>query len=78
MKTVTIGEFKTNLSALVLKVQQGEELVVTHGRKKKKILRVLAFREEKPKKRKLGLLEGKVKAVFHDDWEMSEEELLGL
>ena len=78
MKTVTIGEFKANLSSYAEKIQNGEEIVVTHGRKKKKIFRVLPFREDKPKKRKLGILEGKVKVVFHDDWQVSDEELLGL
>jgi antitoxin (DNA-binding transcriptional repressor) of toxin-antitoxin stability system len=76
MKTVTIGEFKANLSSYAEKIQKGEELVVTHGRKKKKIFRVLPFREEKPKKRKLGILNGKVKAIFHDDFKMTDEEFL--
>ncbi len=78
MKTATIGEFKANLSSYIEKIQKGEELVVTQGRKRKKILRVLPFLEAKPKKRKLGLLEGKVSVKFHDDWKMSDEELLGL
>jgi len=78
MKTVTIGEFKTNLSALALKVQQGEELVVTHGRKRKKILRVLPFIDSKSKKRTLGLLEGKVKVKFSKDFKITTEEFLGL
>ena len=76
MKTVTIGEFKANLSLYAEKIQKGEELVVTHGRKKKKIFRVLPFREEKPKKRKLGILNKKVKVIFHDDFKMSDEEFL--
>ena len=29
-------------------------------------------------KRPLGILKGKAKVVFHDDWEMTTEELLGL
>lgn len=33
--------------------------------------------KEKPK-RKLGLLEGKVKVYFADDFKMTEEEFLGL
>lgn len=56
-------------------IQKGEELVVTHGRKRKKIFRVLPF-QEKPKKRKLGILKGKVKVIFHDDFKMTDEEFL--
>ncbi len=76
MKTVSIGEFKTNLSQLIQRILKGEEFVVTHGRKKTKIFKVLPFEEQKPQKRKLGSLEGKVKVTFHDDWEMSDEEFL--
>ncbi len=78
MKTVTIGEFKANLSSYAEKIQKGEELVVTHGRKRKKIFRVLPFQEDKPKKRKLGILNGKVKVKFAKDFKMSTEEFLGL
>ncbi|GHT67362.1 hypothetical protein FACS189452_04920 [Bacteroidia bacterium] len=31
-----------------------------------------------PKKRKLGILDGKAKVVFRDDWSMTTEELLNL
>ncbi|GHT37472.1 hypothetical protein AGMMS49574_30180 [Bacteroidia bacterium] len=30
---------------------------------------------EMPKKRKIGILDGKAKVVFHDDWSMTPEEL---
>jgi len=33
------------------------------------------YHQEKPKKRDIGFLEGKAKVTFHDDWEMSPEEL---
>jgi antitoxin (DNA-binding transcriptional repressor) of toxin-antitoxin stability system len=78
MKTVSIGDFKTNLSEIAQKVLKGEEFIVTHGRKKTKMFKVSPLDEVKQTKRKLGILKGKVKVKFHDDWEMSEEELLDL
>jgi len=33
---------------------------------------------EKPKKRPLGILEGKMTVTFADDFKMTEEEFLGL
>jgi len=30
-----------------------------------------------PQKREIGFLEGKARVIFADDWEMTEEELLG-
>ena len=76
MKTITVGEFKTNLAQIIEKILKGEEYVVSYGRKRKKIFKVVPYQEERPKKRKLGILEGKVTIKFHDDWEMSDEELL--
>jgi hypothetical protein len=32
-------------------------------------------RREKLPKREIGFLEGKAKAIFHDDWKMTPEEL---
>ncbi len=77
MKTVTIGEFKTNFSLYAEKIEKGEELVVTRGRKRKKIFRVLPIREEIPKKRKLGTLKN-IKVKFAKDFKMTTEEFLGL
>jgi len=37
-----------------------------------------AGQEKASGKRQLGILKGKAKVVFHDDWEMTTEELLGL
>ena len=31
--------------------------------------------QEKSRKREIGFLKGKAKVVFHDDWEMTPEEL---
>jgi len=78
MKTVTIGEFKANFSSFAEKIQKGEEFIVTRGQKRKKIFRVVPFRDLKPKKRKLGILNGKVKVKFAKDFKISTDEFLGL
>jgi hypothetical protein len=77
MKTISFTEFKTNLSSYAELIQHDEELVVTHGRRKKKIFRVLPIAEAKPKKRKLGILDGKVKVKFSKDFKLTTEEFLG-
>jgi len=33
------------------------------------------FQQKTPEKRKLGILKGKAKVIFHDDWSMTPEEL---
>jgi hypothetical protein len=36
------------------------------------------YQQENPQKREIGFLEGTVKVTFHDNWEMTPEELFGL
>ncbi|MGZ3874674.1 MAG: type II toxin-antitoxin system Phd/YefM family antitoxin [Mucilaginibacter sp.] len=77
MKIMSVGEFKTHFSEVVERVKSGENFAVTFG-KKKEI--VGYFLPELPDqgKRKLGILEGKAKFTFSDDFKMSTEEFLGL
>ena len=78
MKTMTAGEFKTHFSEVIDQVKAGEQIEVTYGKKKE----VVGYFQPKPnqdiKKRNIGILNGKGTAVFKDNWEMTEDELLGL
>jgi hypothetical protein len=78
MKTMTIGEFKTHFSKVLEKVKAGEQIEITRGRKKEVVGYFQAKPNQHAKKRNIGVLNGKGTAVFKDDWEMTEEELLGL
>lgn len=81
MKSLTVGEFKAHFSEVLEKVQQGESVGVLYGKSKKPVAKLVpmnGFSSKKPAKRKLGLLEGKVKYVFADDFKMTEEELVNL
>lgn len=35
----------------------------------------LVLKGHRPKRREIGFLEGKAKVTFHDDWDMTPEEL---
>jgi len=72
-----IGELKTHFSEVLHKVQKGERFGILYGRGKKPVAMIVPFVEEVKKKRKLGLLEGKVTLEFADDFEISENELIG-
>ncbi|MEQ1645682.1 MAG: prevent-host-death protein [Pyrinomonadaceae bacterium] len=79
MKTLPVGELKAQFSEVLEKVQQGESFGITYGKSKKLIAEINPPRKRKgAKKRKLGILEGKVKFVFADDFKMTEEELINL
>ena len=77
MKTMTVGEFKAHFSEVIALVKAGEKIAVTFGKKKEVIGYFVPEKPEKPK-RQLGLLEGKVTITFGSDWEMTNEEFLGL
>ena len=77
MKTMTVGEFKSQFSKVIEKVKKGEEIAVTYG-KDKAVVGIFAPPQKKKLKRKLGILEGKVKVVFAKDFKMTDEELINL
>lgn len=78
MKTMSVGEFKTHFSEVLEYVKSGENIAVTFGKKKNVIGYFTPSLPATEKKRKLGILDGKAKAIFKPDFKMSEEEFLGL
>ena len=79
MQGMTVGELKANFSEVLAQVQQGKEFQVLYGRAKKPVARLVPIKEELPKKRPIGLLDGKASFTMSDDFKFkSEEEFLGL
>jgi antitoxin (DNA-binding transcriptional repressor) of toxin-antitoxin stability system len=81
MKTMTVGDFKTNFSAALKEVEAGEKIAITFGRKKEiKAMLVPneSVNEPEPKKRKLGAWEGIVTAKFIGGHNTTEEEFYGM
>jgi antitoxin (DNA-binding transcriptional repressor) of toxin-antitoxin stability system len=75
MKSLPVGEFKAQFSLEMVK--QGETIEIVYGKKKTPVARIVLINGSKPKKkRKLGILEGKVKYIFADGFKMTEEELM--
>jgi len=79
MKTMPVGELKAQFSEVLEKVKQGESFGILYGRKKKPIAMIVPYTEKKKKKdRCIGLLDGKIDIKISEDFQMTEEELLGL
>lgn len=70
MQIVNIHEAKTNLSRLIEKTLQGEDIVI--GKAGKPIVKLVEYKEKK-NPRKLGLLKGKI--VVPDDFDEESEEI---
>ena len=77
MKSFPVGEFKTHFSEIIEQVRLGEEIVITYGKKKENVAVLIPYSAYKTRKIQLGLLQDKTLKI-HDDFEMTEEELLGL
>jgi antitoxin (DNA-binding transcriptional repressor) of toxin-antitoxin stability system len=79
MEAMTVGQIKTHFSGILEKVKNGENVSILYGRAKKPVAMIVPFyRKEEKQERKIGILDGKVKIEFKDNFEMTTEELLGL
>ena len=59
-------------------VRQGESVGVLYGKDKKLVAEINPPKTQKKEKRKIGIMDGKVKIVFADNFKMTDEELLDL
>ncbi len=76
MKTLPVGELKTKFSKVISEVKSGEKIIVTYGKKKESIAVIIPYAEYIKKNIiNLGLLKSK-KIKIHDDFKMTEDELL--
>lgn len=79
MHTMTVSEFKSHFSEVLDLVQNGEDVVISYGKKKEKIAVLVPFANYKGKpQRILGLLTGKASFAITDDFKITDDELLSL
>lgn len=70
MQSVNIHQAKTNLSKLIEKTQNGEEVIIAKAGKP--VAKLVSYKE-KLKKRKFGLLKGKIWVA--DNFDDEDEEI---
>jgi antitoxin (DNA-binding transcriptional repressor) of toxin-antitoxin stability system len=76
MKAMPVGEIKTHFSKILEEVKQGNKVGILYGRTKEPVAMIVPYAEEKTTERKIGILDGKIKIEFKDDFEMTAEELV--
>lgn len=76
MKTMTVGEFKAQFSTVLDQIKLGETIIICHGRRREKIAALIPYRQIATQERPLGLLQGRASCVLHEDFELSDQELL--
>ena len=77
METLKVGELKSKFSHILQRVQAGEEIIISFGKKEKKIAVLVPYdKYVSDSPRPLGVLKGKAKCNIGDDFQISDEELL--
>jgi len=74
--TVQMSDIKKEWSKYLRDVSNGISIIVVKGKQQEPIAQLIPIKRRKKRNFKKGTLN--VKAKFSDDWQMSEEELLGL
>ena len=79
MKTMTVGELKAQFSEVLGKmIKNGEPVAISFGKKKEKVAAIIPYSQlPLQAERPLGLMRGHARCVIHDDFALSDEEVLG-
>ena len=79
MKTLAVGEIKSQFSEVLEQVKNGETFGVLYGKKKIPVAMIVPYKANfENKERTIGILDGKTKITFSENFKMTEEELLSL
>ncbi len=77
MQTLTIGELKASFSEVLKKIRSGQKIVVSYGKKREKVAVIIPYSDYASKpERRIGLLKDRAGCIIHDDFEMSDKEML--
>lgn len=77
MKALSVAELKAKFSKVLAEVRRGERIAVLYGRSKTPVAMIVPWGPASAGRRDIGFLDGKVTIEFANDFEMTEEELLG-
>jgi antitoxin (DNA-binding transcriptional repressor) of toxin-antitoxin stability system len=78
MKAMAVGEIKTHFSEILKEVKKGKKVGILYGKTKEPIAMIVPYNRGGKNERKIGILDGKIKIEFRDDFEMTAEELSGM
>jgi prevent-host-death family protein len=77
MQTLTIGELKARFSEVLGRLRQGQEVVISYGKRREKVAVLIPYSHYSSKpERKLGLLRDRGHCVIHEDFKLSDDEML--
>lgn len=77
MITMLAAELKAQFSRVLAAVRTGERIGVLYGKSREPVAMIVPYEPVDLPERDVGILNGKVRIEFKDDFEMTDEELLG-
>lgn len=77
MITMPVAELKAQFSRVLVAVRAGERIGVLYGKSREPVAMIVPYEPVDPPERDVGFLDGKVQIEFKDDFEVTDEELLG-
>lgn len=77
MQTLTVGELKTSFSEVLEKIRNGEKIAISYGKKRERVAVIVPYSDYvSTPERCLGLLKNRAGCIIHDDFEITETEML--
>lgn len=77
MKTLAVGELKSNFSSVLAEVAAGRPVAVGYGKSKRRVAVLVPYSQyRRPAGRKLGVLAGRATCRILPGFAMSDEDLL--
>ena len=78
MITLSVVELVARFSKVLAAVRAGERIGVPYGQSPEPIAMIVPYEPPDLPEREVGFLDGKVRIAFMDDFDTTEEDLLGL
>ena len=76
MKQYSVAEFKAQFSEVLSEIFKGKDVLLSFGKRHKKVAVMIPYQKYRAKKRTLGILNGQAKIGFAKDFKMTEEDWL--
>lgn len=77
MESICVGELKSRFSEVLDRIKNGEEIIISYGKKRRRVAVLVPYDHYAPKrKRRIGLLKGRGPCVIHKDFKLTDEEVL--
>ena len=77
MKSIAVGAFKTQFSAVIKELPEGHPIAITYGKKRTKLAVLVPYDQYvKSAKRQIGILQGKASYDVHEDFKITDETFL--